>query len=208
MKAIRNLFLCLSLILLLPACAPSAADGPPSTPSDPAPVSSEPQPAVSDPDPVQPVSCDGFGPLRWGAAPELLFEETDIPDEGIRVETGLLGWACGAYYQFHPEKGLYAGSYRLNEGGSFEDGVACYQTLRRGLLALYGEHGEMLTAGDDGKTMTAAPTIDEVAAAGEGQCMEVWGQVPTTGGMRVMVSLELTTSGEVRLSFFCSPTQL
>ena len=193
MKVVRNLFLCLSLMLLLGGCSVGA---------DPQPASDAPESSA----PLQDIVLEGvdapglgtdvggFEYSLWGdSISDVAAAKPGTSWTLVDNNATLGGFPCRACYEFG-EDGLLGGYYLLRAGEDY--GPALFRSVLDYLTGLYGTPSQLLD--EKVRTLTAAPDN------GLGSVM--WAGTPTELRKADTVSIALygLTGGEVRVAFTAS----
>lgn len=125
-----------------------------------------------------PEVCGGFAALAWGESYDTLFQE-GIAQFAVQQGATYEGFMGTAYYSFR-DGGLYRGQlafYALPDKSDLD----IYIELRAALTERYGEPLAQSEAAE-------LSTLEDVMAAGEGTCAEMW-SAPTDQGGWVQITL-------------------
>ena len=147
-----------------------------------------------------PIADTGFGSLRWGEGWDSLMESGEYATEIVQQGVAYGGYRGEAHYRFDEDGGLSGGCY-LFDPGDWAQGTEVYRSLLDTLTGQYGAPADTSQGADENGAPIPSATIEEVTSAGEGGCANQWPAVEKAGDKSVYVTLVLTPSGRVTVTF-------
>jgi len=143
----------------------------------------------------KPAACDGFENLSWGSTLEDLPEAafTEVVCRGVEFA----GYYGSAYYNFDAEDRLVMGVYRLNENATLKwlEALKIFLSVRKYLISEYGIPSEVQ------RSENGPSSLEEYIAEGSGAWSEMWAELSSSDGDRIMLTETLQGNGMIEIQF-------
>lgn len=143
---------------------------------------------------AEPALCDGFEDLSWGSTLEDLpkAESTEVVCRGVEFA----GYYGSAHYIFDAKDHLVMGTYLLNELMSLEwsEALKICLHIRNYLISEYGLPAEV-------QRSPGPFTIEELINEGSGAWGEMWSDLKSSAGDRIILNAMLQGNGMIEIQF-------